>query len=329
MPKKKHAKHGKHKDEVDQDAGNGGTDYSNPTFDIEGIGSERVKLQKMPSVDPVDPEDAFAMLKERDNMHQKKIIELERLLNHRTAELKVATEELTNFELRSLTAKKARQLRQARRVQVASLLDDDAPLHKSSNNLAWLESSIAFHKTRLAEKYSQDSVDKVRRVWAFVFQMPKTEQVAAAADDEDEEDDQMAARLLKQRGRIPISHEAWITCENCWACDLDIERTVSINGKHLYITVGAPHEVLVQEAHMTYFKMRLQETKGMADFREDLIQYFASNHGGLNEWDNGIWTPRDPSESDNWADRLKSYHDEDKKLTPQGARGAHVLIKSL
>ena len=59
------------------------------------------------------------------------------------------------------------------------------------------------------------------------------------------------------------------------------------------IAVGAPHHVLVEEAGMTKLLMRMAESKGAMEFHPDLLQYYAYNHGGLNEYKNHVWKRRD------------------------------------
>eukprot|EP01043_Picozoa_sp_COSAG02_P077133 COSAG02_NODE_16733_length_1060_cov_0.903226_2_plen_161_part_00 len=59
------------------------------------------------------------------------------------------------------------------------------------------------------------------------------------------------------------------------------------------VAIGAPHHVLVEEAATTKLLMRLQESKGSMEFHPDLMQYYASNHGGLNEYRNLVWKRRE------------------------------------
>jgi hypothetical protein len=46
--------------------------------------------------------------------------------------------------------------------------------------------------------------------------------------------------------------------------------------------------------------MRMQETKGSLEFHADLIRYYASNHGGLNEYVDSHWVYRNPSQAQDW-----------------------------
>lgn len=59
------------------------------------------------------------------------------------------------------------------------------------------------------------------------------------------------------------------------------------------IAIGAPHRVLVEEATNAKVLMRLAESKGSMEFHPDLLKYYASNHGGLNEYRNLVWTRRE------------------------------------
>jgi hypothetical protein len=61
--------------------------------------------------------------------------------------------------------------------------------------------------------------------------------------------------------------------------------------------VGADYKVCADEAHSNRILMRMQETKGSLEFHPDLIRYYASNHGGLNEYVDGHWIDRDPSQA--------------------------------
>lgn len=81
----------------------------------------------------------------------------------------------------------------------------------------------------------------------------------------------------------PISHEAWATAERCLACDLEIAHHLTADRRHVMITLAATVDILAQEAKLSRMHMRMAETKGMMEFHPDLISFYASNHGGLNE----------------------------------------------
>eukprot|EP01051_Picozoa_sp_SAG22_P009630 SAG22_NODE_815_length_7037_cov_6.192130_3_plen_437_part_00 len=167
--------------------------------------------------------------------------------------------------------------RAAKSFQAQGELED---IHKSPNTLGNL---------RAFQKSSGKARSQLDLVWAFVFRTPvwtEEEQVLAAdkrAADRDAEDDR------------PVSHECWMFCEEAMSCDLDILPLVPIDGKTIIIALSAPLETLVDEANTTRILMRLQETKGSLEFHSDLIRYYASNHGGLNEWVDDRWIKRNPN----------------------------------
>ena len=303
-----------------------------PSFEVEGEGDSVSPSSMLRSTDssrggrspksrrpPVDTADEITVLRIQEKIDRARITELENLVSQRSAKLDVAERALESLEARSMNARKARAARQARKKKAQS--DGPTPRHKSSNNLAWLENSIVYHRQRLAEKYKYPIHLEIAPGWGFQFSMPDKTQRAVDINDEDGDgivdavemdEDELATKLTRERGATTISHEAWILCERAWACDLDVGREVSMNGNTLFITIGACHGVLAKEAHTQGFELRLQESKGMMPFREDLIQYFASNHGGLDEWNHGSgWEQRDPALSEDWAEKLKDYHDDD------------------
>jgi hypothetical protein len=94
---------------------------------------------------------------------------------------------------------------------------------------------------------------------------------------------------------VRVSHECWVTVEKIMSCDLSIRCILPLNRKSVIIAVGAAYDILIDEAHNTGLSMRMQETKGAMEFHTDLIRYYSSNHGGLNEYEDGKWKPRDPS----------------------------------
>ena len=107
---------------------------------------------------------------------------------------------------------------------------------------------------------------------------------------------------------MPITHEAWATADRCIACDLEVAHHVTADKRHLLITVAATTEILVEEAKDHGTQMRLAETKGMMKFHPDLISYYATNLGGLNEAtvteaSEVKWAPRDSASAADWAKR--------------------------
>ena len=93
------------------------------------------------------------------------------------------------------------------------------------------------------------------------------------------------------------------------------------------IAVGAPHHVLVEEAAHAKLIMRLAETKGSMEFRPDLLQYYASNHGGLSEYRNHVWKRREGQD-------LVTHFKADEELTAEEllarqAKCKHVFTSAL
>jgi hypothetical protein len=70
--------------------------------------------------------------------------------------------------------------------------------------------------------------------------------------------------------------------------------------------IGAPHNVLVEEASTIKLLMRMAESKGAMEFHPDLVHYYASEHGGLNEYSNRVWKRR---EGQNLVNHFKADED--------------------
>ena len=154
-----------------------------------------------------------------------------------------------------------------------------ALVHDSDNTIDWLEDMERQHLVNLP-----DAREEIQFAWGLEFQLKKNKDPAA---------------VLKH-GEIRIPHEAWALCQRFWACELHLHHIVSTDGSKLIILVGAPFDVLVREAHEMKLPMRLQNTRGSLPFHEDKVGYFATNHGGLNEFEEGQWNPReliDPDDS--------------------------------
>ena len=113
----------------------------------------------------------------------------------------------------------------------------------------------------------------------------------------------------------------------CAISEVHLSRTLilSLTSLPLLAALGAPTKVLIEEAHAqkAKFKMKLQETMGEIPFNKDLIQYYATNHGGLNEYVDGNWGTRDAKEGDKWVERLKDYHHQE-DLSPKEVDRRHV-----
>ena len=163
-------------------------------------------------------------------------------------------------------------------------------------------------------------------VWAFVFTMPEGswQDVPEAAEDEvdpgsffspstwltteEVEAPDLSSDMDGQFTQDPgtrnaektlrISHEAWLCAEQILASDLTFRHVIPIDGRHLILAVGACHDILVDEAANQSMLMRCQETKGALAFHPDLLRFYASNHGGLNEFNEGNWNRRQLEDAD-------------------------------
>eukprot|EP01052_Picozoa_sp_SAG31_P038357 SAG31_NODE_5110_length_2738_cov_1.601743_1_plen_479_part_10 len=162
-------------------------------------------------------------------------------------------------------------------------------LHQSPNNLRTLRDMasrcIAHH-------------GDVEYLWAFVFKMPADPEYEAEAlrrhqNGDDDEDDEGENTGRWDDDRL-VTEECWLLCEKLRQTDFCFKVIMPFHGQQILIAVGASFDVLVDEAHRTRVLMRLQETKGTLEFHKDLIRYYATNHGGLNEYENGKWLKRDP-----------------------------------
>jgi|EP01046_Picozoa_sp_COSAG06_P012677 hypothetical protein len=181
---------------------------------------------------------------------------------------------------------------------------DQVKVWESPTTLGWLETA---EKERLQQRGPETDV---LMVWALVFQMPDDIDHTITEDDDGEH-----AGELKHHH--PISHEAWLIAERLRACDFKIEHSISLDGTQLIMRVGAPHEVLINEAHHTRIKMRLQESKGQLEFHQDLLRFFATNHGGLNEFAMNRWVRRDPTKAANWAAKVDTTDEQEAEMLRQ------------
>jgi hypothetical protein len=154
--------------------------------------------------------------------------------------------------------------------QTLEALAAERGIHQSPNTIGTIRSH---EKTR-------GWLDDDDLVYAFVFSMPA---------------DTLSADKMPDIDEVFVSHECWVTVEKIMSCDLTLRCILPVDRKVCIIAVGADYETLVDEAHTTNILMRLQETKGAMEFHSDLIRYYSSNHGGLNEYDDGRWKKRDPS----------------------------------
>jgi hypothetical protein len=183
-------------------------------------------------------------------------------------------------------------------------LAKQSSLHVSPNTML----TIRNHEKRsqATETLSDDDL-----VYAFVFAMPAD---TFAADEANEND-------------VRVSHECWMLVETIMSCELSFRAVLPVDRKVIVIAVGAAYDILVDEAHHTRIFMRLQETKGSMEFHEDLIRYYASNHGGLNEYQNGQWIKRDSSLVEQHWKPWKELASEDQEN--QHKRNRRIFTSSL
>jgi hypothetical protein len=170
-------------------------------------------------------------------------------------------------------------------------LGAEKPIHKSPNTLRTLrdfERSVA--------EGSGVPVEEMVPLWAFVFSMPSDDGSFPEGEDGEESEGAPLEGEVdehKQHGDDErVSHECWLMAEKIMQADCYFQVKVPPHGNQVTLAVGAPYSVLVDEAHTTKILMRLQETKGTMEFHRDLIRYYASNHGGINEYRAGLWTNR-------------------------------------
>ena len=78
--------------------------------------------------------------------------------------------------------------------------------------------------------------------------------------------------------------EAWTICTRLWDAGLTLNYEVSGTGDRLYLLVGAEQHVLENEAELdengTGILMRLTETKGLAPFHSEFIDYYVHRLNG-------------------------------------------------
>jgi hypothetical protein len=119
-----------------------------------------------------------------------------------------------------------------------------------------------------------------------VFELPKVSHKLGVMSDP------------KQR-RIP--HETWTLAHRLWAADMHVMYTISVDENDIILEIGASHSVLAETAQEMKIGLRLEISRGALTFHKDLIKFYASNHGGLNEWDVGkeLWRVRGKGSHDN------------------------------
>jgi hypothetical protein len=204
-------------------------------------------------------------------------------------------EELENLK-QALVGNKKRRTKKPRTKSRRKIAEDEPEdaTHKSPNTILGLQDL----QRRSMEAHG---AKEAKMVWAFVFSMPPdshsaiSEEEAQGLLEEDETLDPGSAPVgvdLSHDRSMSVSHECWLFCEQVVGCDLVLNFVVPIDCKTIIVAIGASHEILVDEATDLKMLMRLQETKGALEFHPDLMRFYATNHGGLNEWENGHWIRR-------------------------------------
>lgn len=220
----------------------------------------------------------------KDMTKTDRLLEFERTVAKKNSELERIRRELF-IDAKCHPAKKKR----AKIAEVMKDLAEEDSLHNSPNTLQTI-----MDLERRTVELNEDPEHPVQFVWAFVFDIPKAEDTGEAllpdqeqVDSDQEQTDDGALSPRSANSSMRISHEAWMACEKIITADLCLKYTIPIDGKQLIIAVGAPHSVLVDEAQHMKLLMRMQETKGTMEFHQDLLRYYATNHGGLNEYVKG------------------------------------------
>ena len=212
----------------------------------------------------------------KDMNQSDRLLEYENLVKKKDSELEVIRREMF-IDAKAHPNKKQR----TKIAEVIKSLAEKDGLHQSPNTVQ----TIMDLERRTADG-DGDPDHPVQFVWAFVFDIPQ-------AKDKDEQEEEAAAAAADEAGSVSprsvnsgmrISHESWMACEKMVTADLCLRHAIPIDGRQLIVAVGAPHSVLVDEAQQMKLLMRMQETKGTMEFHQDLLRYYATNHGGLNEY---------------------------------------------
>ena len=226
----------------------------------------------------------------KDMSQTDKLLEYEKLVQAKDAELEAIRRELF-IDAKAHPNKKQR----AKIAKVMASLAEKDTLHQSPNTV-----QTVMDLERRTADVDGDPDHPVQFVWAFVYDIPDAETIDGMTSPErleQAESDGVASPRSAQSG-VHISHEAWMACEKIITADLCLRHAIPIDGKQLIIAVGATHAVLVDEAQQMKLLMRMQETKGTMEFHQDLLRYYATNHGGLNEYVQGPRMIGDPRAAD-------------------------------
>eukprot|EP01048_Picozoa_sp_COSAG05_P015980 COSAG05_NODE_1997_length_3729_cov_2.409091_2_plen_536_part_00 len=215
--------------------------------------------------------------------------------------------------------------KQASEMRLRHALETD--IHRSTNTVQQLI---------LLQQRSKDENEDVEMVWAFEFAMPEESWASSGSPHFDidiefddtgnaEGDTSVTGEVLHAK----VSHEAWVACEKIFAADLTLHHVIPIDGRTIIIGVGARFDVLLDEATVQKVQMRLEETKGLVNFHPDLVRFYNSNHGGLNEFKGGNWAPRNSTEEQMMKHWLPDDNLDDRQLGQRQARNHEIFQSSM
>ena len=80
-----------------------------------------------------------------------------------------------------------------------------------------------------------------------------------------------------------LSSECVEICMRLLAADMFLQPHIGLSGKEIYIKIGAPYEILADEAQVLGMRVRLRETKGSVIFRAEYAEYYAPNRFDKND----------------------------------------------
>lgn len=295
----------------------GAQDTNPPAFEVENPTFEAV-------VPPPDMEDNVAALEAQLGIKIERIERMQQMQSMGGAECVEAYKDVVfkkDMELETIRREmfmdsKAHPQKKQRQA-IANIIKDIAErdgLHESPNTV-----QTVINLERCNEEQDGTDEEPVRFVWALVFDMPdqpgggggKKNEVKDADEDVDEDSDPTS------QGDLRISHEAWMACEQIVTADLCLRHAIPLSGKQLIIAIGAPHHILVDEASELRLLMRMQESKGSMEFHEDLMHYYNTNHGGLNEY-------RTDAPKDEEGNPIKGYGEGNPDLPAGYHEGGHL-----
>jgi hypothetical protein len=74
-----------------------------------------------------------------------------------------------------------------------------------------------------------------------------------------------------------LSSECVEICMRLLAADMYLKPHIGLSGKEVYIKIGAPYEILADEAQVFGLRVRLRETKGAVVFNAEYAEYYTPN----------------------------------------------------